>query len=119
MTRIVRGFVNDENGAYAVYLVRWAPGRPQHDATIAVSIGGWGGDESTPRRLVVLSHRILESGPGFMIVNAAESPWVADGFLGSPVSRDEALASPLAAQVFAILDAADEQDSRLNHWRLA
>lgn len=42
-TRVIRGFVSDRHGARAVYVARWSPGRPQHDAAVALSIGGWGG----------------------------------------------------------------------------
>ncbi len=117
-TRIVRGFVSDAQGARAAYLVRWTVGRPEHDASVAVSIGPWGHAPSSDRSCFVLALRTHPS-PAFMIVDAGESGWTADaGVLGRMLSRAEGLASPWKQEVFDVLDAAGEADGRLEGWWL-
>jgi hypothetical protein len=117
-TRVVRGFVSNEGGARAVYLVRWAPGRPDHDAVVAVSIGRWSGASAAERTCFALALRVSPS-PGFMLMDAGASPWGAsEELLGRMTSRADALVSPLKQEVFDILDAVGEQDGRVNAWRL-
>ncbi len=117
-TRIVVGFVSNEAGARAVYHLRWAPGRPEHDAVVAVSIGGWGGGSVANRVCFALALRITPS-PGFMLVDAGASPWAtSEGLLGRMTSRADALTSPLKQEVFDILDAIGEKDRRVNAWWL-
>jgi hypothetical protein len=117
-TRVVRGVVYADDAPRAAYLVRWAPGRPQHDAEIAVSIGGWSGGESeADRRLVALRYRMLEGGPAFMVIDGQSSPWTSDAVLGRPLSRTEAMSS-LAKEAFSVVDAVGAQDARVANWAL-
>ncbi len=117
-TRVVRGFVSDDVGARAVYLVRWAPGRPEHDAVVAVSVGPWGGASAAERACFALALQVSPR-PGFMLVDAGASPWAANAeLLGGMLSRAEAMASPLKQEVFDILDAIGEQDARIDGWWL-
>jgi hypothetical protein len=117
-TRVVRGVVYAGDTPRAAYLVRWAPGRPEHDADIAVSIGGWGaGENPADRRLVALRHRVLDNGPAFMVIDGQGTPWTGDTVLGRPLSRTEALAS-LAKEAFSIVDAVGAQDERVESWTL-
>ena len=115
----MRGFVYADGEPRAAYLVRWAPDRPEHDAEIGVSIGGWGdGATEADRRLVALRHRVLEAGPAFMVVDGQGSPWTGDTVLGRPLSRTEALASPLGKEAFSVVDAVGAQDARVAKWTL-
>ena len=117
-TRIVRGFVSSDDTARAVYLVRWAPGRPEHDADVVVSIGGFcDADLATERRFVALKHRVVDGKPQFMVIDGPRSVWQGEQILGRGLTRKEALAS-LSKEAFAILDAAAEQDARLSGWLL-
>ncbi len=118
-TRIVRGFVYREGTARAVYLACWPLDQQQTDADVAVSIGGWCDADQSPRKLVALSLRQLENGPAFMVVDAAETPWGDEETLGEPMGRSEVIGTPLANEVFAILDAAALQDERVKGWRLS
>ena len=114
----MRGFVYADGAPRAAYLVRWAPGRPQHDAEIGVSFGGWGdGQSEADRQLVALRHRVLNGGPAFMVVDGQDSPWTGDTVLGRPLSRTEALAS-LAKEAFSVVDAVGAQDARVAKWTL-
>jgi hypothetical protein len=117
-TRIVRGFVYDGRGARAAYVVRWAPGRPQHDANVALSIGPWGGASASLRACFTLALRTVER-PSFMVTDGAATPFAEHAeLLGRMMSREEALASPLKQEAFDILDAIGEHDERLHGWWL-
>jgi hypothetical protein len=104
--------------ARAVYIVRWAPGRPQHGAVVALSIGRWGGASPSERACFAFEHRVDER-PGFMVTDAGSSPFASHkAVLGRMMTREEALASPEKQEAFDILDAIGEQDGRLNGWWL-
>jgi hypothetical protein len=118
-TRIVRGFVSVAGNARAAYFVRWAPGRPEHDATVAITIGRWGGADASERKCFCFGHIVGEGGPGFMLVDAASTAWASHaGFLGRMLTRADGLGSPLKPEVFAVLDAIGEQDDRIDRWWL-
>lgn len=117
-TRIVRGFVSRAGTPRAIYLVRWALGNKHTDADVVVSIGGWCDADPSPRQLVSLSLRQLEDGPAFVVVDAACTQWSNEEILGEPKERSEVIGTPLANEVFAILDAAALQDERLRGWEL-
>jgi hypothetical protein len=118
-TRVLRGFVSTREGAArAVYIVRWAPGRPQHGAVVALSIGQWGGASPSGRACFAFEHHVGQR-PGFMVTDAGSSPFANHmDLLGRMMTREEALASPEKQEAFDILDAIGEQDARLNGWWL-
>lgn len=118
-TRIVRGFVYKAGTAHAVYLVRWSVGDKRHDAEVAVSIGGWCDADQSLRQSVALSLRQMENGPAFMVVDAAQTPWGREKELGEPMERSAVIGTPLASEVFAILDATALQDERVQGWQLS
>ncbi len=116
---MLHGFVSTlEGAARAVYFVRWAPGRPQHGAVVALSIGRWGGASAAERACFAFDLRVDER-PGFMVAEAGSSPFsIQKDVLGRMLTREEALASPQKQEAFDILDAIGEQDGRLNGWWL-
>lgn len=117
-TRIVRWFVYKAGTARAVYLVRWSVGEQHRDSDVAVSIGAWCDADQSPRQLVALSLRQLENRPAFMIVDVEQTRWGSEETLGEPKKRVEIIGTPLADEVFAILDAVALQDMRAQGWRL-
>ncbi|MBM4779680.1 MAG: hypothetical protein GQE15_18405 [Archangiaceae bacterium] len=112
MTRIVRAF------ARAVLLVRWTVGA-RHDAEVAVSVGAWCNADRSPRRLVALLLRQQPNGPAFMVVDADLARWDDSSLLGTALRSEDVLNTPLASEVFAILDAAGAADLRLANWHLS
>jgi hypothetical protein len=71
-------------------------------------------DASADDRVVVsLLHRRQPDGsPAFMVIDAADRP-VAKGELArTALARVDVVGTPLAAQVFALVDAIYEQDAR-------
>ncbi|CAN5814551.1 hypothetical protein BH11MYX3_BH11MYX3_10320 [soil metagenome] len=113
MTRSVWGYVSNERGARAAYVVRWTDGHLERGAQLMVSIGTWGSESIPDDRMAFgLECRIIENGPAFMLVDAEELPWGDKAFLGQKLTRAAALASPLKDDVFAITDRLIEDDPR-------
>jgi hypothetical protein len=115
MSRVVWGFIRDPDGPMAVYYVNWTPGRVEHDANVELILGEWGdGTSSADRFVVAVVLRRLPSGPQFGVIDAdsrrgAKLERLADTLL----RRDQVIGTPLAAKVFAILDAIWLQDGRI------
>jgi hypothetical protein len=112
-TRTVWGYVAEHSGTRAAYFARWAEGHPEHGATFLFSVGRWG-DGTTPadRVAVALTCVINDGAPGFMVTDAASAPWT-DAFLGRLLERSEVVGTPLAQEVFTMVDAVLAQDPRV------
>lgn len=112
-TRSVWGYISDERGARAVYFIRWTEGHLERGAQLIVSIGAWGdGARPQDRRCVGIECRMGDDRPGFMVVDATDLPWAHEEFLGAKLSRDVALADPIATEVFAMLDRLVDDEPR-------
>jgi hypothetical protein len=98
-------FVYKSGNAHAVYLATYSDNHPQKLVSIAAGIGGWGYG-STPDDRVTFSMELKRSTEGFAVsvINSTDSPWPAASFLGRPMTRDEALASPLIREAFHLAD---------------
>ena len=113
-TKVVNGFVSDEAGALATYRIRWTEGHVvENGAEFDLIVGEWGGAPSSDRSAVSLLYRVTGHGPGFMIVDAADRALATSPLVGRALGRDEVVGTPLAAEVFAILDAVWLQDERI------
>lgn len=112
LTRIVWGHVFSDEHARAVYYARWTLNQAKHGALWMVSVGDWE-DPNGERWSVGLDSRAPDGRIAFMLIDAEETPWGNAPGLGKPLTRDEALGTPLAEEVFQIVDACLEQDARL------
>lgn len=115
-SRCVWGFVHEVNGpTVAAYFMHWSVGHLiDPGANLDVVLGPWGdGTTSKDRYGVSLLHREQEDGaPSLMVIDAAGRP-VGDGTLATTMlERDDVIGTPLAPQVFSIVDAIYEQDGR-------
>lgn len=112
-TRTVNGYAFDELGARATYFVRWTEDHVAHSgAEFDLVIGEWGGAPVSKRVAISLAYRLTDTGPGFMIVDARDRSG-SDGLAGRKLKREEVIGTPLATEVFAIIDAVWLQDSRI------
>lgn len=84
-----------------------------------MSVGDWCDADRSPRRLVALLLRQQPTGPAFMVVDADLARWDGADLLGTAQRAREVLNTPLASEVFAILDAAGATDLRLANWHLS
>jgi hypothetical protein len=110
-TADVWGYAYRDEQAHAVYFIRWTRGHPERGAQLAISVGVWG-DGGTPesRSCVGVECRLVHGAPAYRIADASETPWANNALLGRMLVRDDVIGTPLAQQVFAVLDAitADE-----------
>lgn len=114
-SRSVWGLVNQGEASIAAYWMRWTEGHLEEvGANLDIVLGQWGeGTTSADRVAVALVHRNQDEGSPSLMVIDAQGRLVADGALAAVgLRRDEVIGTPLAPQVFALVDAIYEQDDR-------
>lgn len=106
MSRLVAGFVMRDGNAYAGYQVHWTLGQiEKHGATFFIILGNWGeGTAAADRQAVAVSYRCDSEATGFMIVDAAKTRIASHPLVGKALRRDDVIRTPLAQQVFDIVD---------------
>jgi hypothetical protein len=109
----VWGYAYRDEQAHAVYFVRWTRGHPERGAQLAISIGAWG-DDATPddRSCVGVECHLHDGAPAFKVVDAAQMPWSSKPLLGRMLLRTDVIGTPLAQQLFAVLDAIAADEAR-------
>jgi hypothetical protein len=114
-SRRVWGLVHTPNATLASYFVHWTLGRvPDHGANFDLIIGKWGdGTAAADRVLVALAYRLTDTGPQFMVIDAADRPAAKSDLVGRALPRSEVINQPIAEQAFAVVDAVLEQDQRV------
>lgn len=117
-TRTIWGFVREEGvGAVASYFVQWTVGQSiaDHPANFDLIYGAWGeGTTKNDRCAISLVHFEAEGIPSVSVTNANNRPVASSELVGSAMSREELIGTPLAQKIFAIYDAIILQDSRLS-----
>jgi hypothetical protein len=113
VSRTVWGYVWRHDHPYATYFVHWAIGHfREHDAHWTVIVGQWGdGTGPTDRGLVRLRHRLLETGPAFIVIDAERGEH--HTIAAYAFTRAEVVGTELAEDVFAICDAVCLHDARV------
>lgn len=113
--RRVSGVVNHNGRTVAAYYVSWTLGRPDHGAAFDLIIGRWGkGAGSSDRQGVALDFRVVEGAPQFLVREAPDRPISGSDLFTSVLDRSQVMGTPVAAQVFALTDAAFMGDPRLD-----
>ncbi|MBJ6127709.1 hypothetical protein [Microvirga splendida] len=118
----VNGFVDRQGWACAVYFAVWTEGHIQEQGLdVIISVGGWGeGMSHHPRHLIALRCRVTGGFPQFMILDPVEhgiaKDWATEEtkFLGTLVSREEALHHPDMKEVFRLAEHIIYNDQRIN-----
>jgi len=114
-SRSVWGMVHDSDATVAAYWMNWTVGHlGEPGANLDLVLGRWGNDASAKDRVAVaLLHRQLPDGnPALMVIDAADRPFAKGELAQTALARSEVIGTPLAAQVFALVDAIYEQDAR-------
>jgi hypothetical protein len=120
VTQTVWGYIYVEGGARAVYYATWTREHPERGFEVAISIGGWGeGADPRNKRLVVLEGRFLETGLTFCVRDAAGSRWAAHSLLGQPLAREDVISTPLAAELFHLVDHLVVDDPRVREFTVS
>lgn len=114
-SRCVWGVVHQGDATLAAYWMHWTPGHfSERGANLDLVIGRWGdGATADDRFSVALVHREQPDGtPVMMVIDAATRPTRMDELARAALAREDVIGTPLARQVFAIVDAIYEQDRR-------
>jgi hypothetical protein len=104
------------NGAAtAAYWMNWTVDHLRdRGANLDLALGGWGDDANSRDRVAIsLVHRDQpDGGAEVMVIDASRRPLTRGDLVGQALQRDEVIGTPLAEQVFALVDAIYEQDQR-------
>jgi hypothetical protein len=105
-TRTVWGDLSDPAGTHAVYFVTWTPGVPEHAPNVDLVLGRWGeGAASGDRVLVALRYHPKAGGGAFTVIDGQGRPADDRSVCGRALRRVEVIGTPLATEVFALVDA--------------
>ena len=116
-TRSISGWISSGSDTVAAYLIHWTDGRPDHGANFDLIIGKWG-DRASPSDRQAASVVYSRSGGGFIVIDASTRPFARGRELFChALSRDDVVSSPIATQLFTLLDAIWLQDSRITEIR--
>ena len=114
-SRCVWGMVYDDGTATAAYWMHWTVGHlADEGANLDLVIGRWGDDAGRDDCVgISLLHREQPDGsPALMVIDANERAERFESLAGSALARQDVIGTPLAPQVFSIVDAIYEQDGR-------
>jgi hypothetical protein len=87
----------------------------KNGANFDLILGRWGeGTSSLDRQVVAVRYHLINGKPEFMVIDAARRPAALNSELAAvALRRDEVIGTPLAAEVFAMLDAIWLGDNRI------
>jgi hypothetical protein len=104
----------DGGTAIAAYWMHWTVGHlSDPGANLDLVIGKWGDGASVNDRIAVaLIHREMADGPSLMVVNAADRQTRNGTLASTALAREDVIGTPLAANIFALVDAIYLQDDR-------
>src|SRR5262249_23260691 len=114
-SRCVWGYVHSDQGTLAAYFVHWTLGHvSSHGANIDLIVGRWGDNTSSDDRCAVsLAYRQLDTGPSFMVLDAATRDIAENSLVGRALARTQVIGHPICDDVFAVCDAVWMQDPRI------
>jgi hypothetical protein len=115
-SRTVWGFVHTGTETVATYFVHWTRSHIEETgANFDFVIGDWGETATAAQRAAIsLLYRVGgEAGPAIMVIDAAGRPVADPNMVGTALARDDVVGTPLAIQVFELIEAVFEQDDRL------
>jgi hypothetical protein len=113
-SRSLTGLVHDRESTVAAYFVHWTVGHLQDNgADIDIVLGEWGdGTSPADRHAISLLHRESEGEPPALMVIDARAKFHDGELAGHGLRREDVIGTPLAHQLFSIVDAIYLQDGR-------
>jgi hypothetical protein len=114
-SRRVWGVVHDGDTTLAAYWMNWTVGHlSDRGANLDLILGRWGEETSADDRFVIcMLHREQADGTRvLMVIDAGDRPAAKGDLANTALNRVDVIGTPLAAQVFALVDAIYEQDDR-------
>jgi hypothetical protein len=105
-TKRVWGFVRRAGEPIGAYFVAWTHDKPDHGAKFDLILGKWGDSASKRDRYsAALDFRLVQGAPQFIVVDAENRATSESPLVGTALKRTEVIGTPIAAQVFAVVDA--------------
>jgi len=103
-TKRVYGFVRRNSTPVGIYVVTWTEGKFDHPAKFDLILGDWGKSAANEDHyLVALDYWPVDG--GYAVVDAVNRVTTRLPHAGTPLKRSDVIGTPLASQVFAIVDA--------------
>jgi hypothetical protein len=92
---------------YAAYQVHWTSRQvARHGAEFYIILGRWGDDTSAADRFAIALHFFIEPDRfGLTVVDADQTPIASHPLVGQALPRESVIDSPLAQDVFKLVDA--------------
>ena len=115
MSRAVSGLIYRDGAARAGYQVHWTPGQnPRHGPAFYFFVGKWG-ETALPedRVTVALMYREAGTDSTFIVVDASDTPMAENPVASRSLRRDEVIGTPLAQEVFDMVDLVWLNDGRI------
>jgi len=105
-SKTIWGSLSTNDKTLAVYYIHWTVNAPEHSANIDVLVGEWGeGKTAQNRVLVSLLFQPSPGGGAFMVVDGPGRPADSRDLCERALRRAEVVGTPLAQEVFALVDA--------------
>ena len=105
-SKTVWGDLSDSSGTKAVYFVHWTVDEPEHPPNFDLILGPWGdGAAAEDRVLVSLVYHPRPGGGSFMVISGKGRRADDRGLCGRALEREDVIGTPLAAEVFSLVDA--------------
>jgi hypothetical protein len=101
---------------YAAYQVHWTNQQvARHGAEFYIILGEWGDGTTAADKFAVALHFFVESDRfGFMVVDADQTPMASHPLVGRALSRESVINTPLAQEVFKLVDAIWLEDENIS-----
>jgi hypothetical protein len=111
---VVWGYIHRAGATRAAYFVYWTLGISEHPANFDLIIGEWG-DATTPAQRVAVSllYRNDVEQRSFMVTDAQGRHTDTPDMVGRALTRAEVVGTPLAEEVFTLVDFILLNDSRI------
>lgn len=113
-SKTIWGDVSTPQQGVATYYVQWTVGSAEHFPNIDLIIGRWGDDADPAQRILVsLMYRPGRNGGSFMVIDSERRPANDPRLCGRALKRVEVIGTPLAKEVFQLVDCIWLQDPRM------
>lgn len=110
------GLIHSGDLTVAAYWLHWTVGHlDAPGANLDLVIGSWGEGTSTKDRFAasLVYREPADSPPAFMVIDATERQMLNNDLAGFALRREEVIGTPVADQIFRLVDAIWLQDDRI------
>lgn len=120
-TRLATGMVRLNHEPYALYQVHWTSNQVlKHGAEFYLILGEFGEGTTAADKFAVALHFFVNSETyGFMVVDADKTPISSHPLVGRALSRADVIGTPLAQEIFDLVDAIWLEDENIEEVRNA